>query len=101
MSFPHHPEPYDKSYSSWASTLLGIVSKFQSVSIFSSNFSTIHRSILLVQPEAIFELQQKIDRSIQSVYERPDYLVAEILRQDKLKNFARYLIELGTALVKN
>jgi hypothetical protein len=83
-----HP-PAGPSFAHWFSRLEGLLGIFRSSSILTAEFAPCIASVLRLVDEVAYELGTTTERK-GSVYDRPDYLVRELLRTGCLGYFVNW-----------
>ena len=87
---PVHPSS-NAQFKEWFKEFSVLISKINQCDPFSSNFRSVAESFAALSAEISYEIGSKADRSVGSVYDRPDYVVREILRTNRVVNLTYYM----------
>ena len=87
---PVHPTT-SSTFREWFKEFSSIITMIIPCDPFSANFKRVAQAFTSLSTEISYEVGSKADRSIGSVYDRPDYVVREILRTNRVINLTSYL----------
>ena len=94
---PVHPTT-STTFREWFKEFSQSIALINACDPFSANFSKVVQAFTCLSTEISYEVGSKADRSVGSVYDRPDYVVREILRTNRVINLTSYLKVFTAAL---
>jgi hypothetical protein len=94
---PVHPKT-SSTFKEWFKEFSNLIAMINLHDPFSSSFEKVAYGFAALSAEISYEIGSRVDRTVGSVYDRPDYVVRELLRTNRVINLTYYLKTVCSAL---